>query len=133
MNKQEMSMRIGIDIGGTFTDFVVLDSDTGEIVTFKLLPTPKNPAKAMLGGLEKIPSEEKRKIIHGSAVATNALLKRNKNYRANTVLIWKLEILQVFVRLGEAGMGKNTENKYNNILFRLRQEMAHITITENNN
>ena len=75
MIKQDTSKRIGIDIGGTFTDFVIFDSNTGETVTFKLLSTPKNPAKAMLEGLEKIPSEIKRKIIHGSTVATNALLE----------------------------------------------------------
>jgi N-methylhydantoinase A len=69
-------MRIGIDIGGTFTDFVCFDPSTGTITTFKLLSTPNNPAEAMLSGLEQISNENKRKIIHGSTVATNALLER---------------------------------------------------------
>ncbi len=68
-------MRIGVDIGGTFTDFVVYDPQTRQINTFKLLSTPKNPAQAMLDGLAQIASGQKRQIIHGSTVATNALLE----------------------------------------------------------
>lgn len=68
-------MRIGVDIGGTFTDFVVYHPDTKQLETFKLLSTPRNPAEAMLDGLARITSSEKRQIIHGSTVATNALLE----------------------------------------------------------
>ncbi len=73
------SFRIGIDIGGTFTDFVVYDPDSQQIGTFKLLSTPANPALAVLQGLEKIVAEkgtQNATIIHGSTVATNALLER---------------------------------------------------------
>jgi N-methylhydantoinase A len=69
-------MRIGIDIGGTFTDFVCFDPQTGNMSTFKLLSTPGNPADAMLAGLGMISTKKDRKIIHGSTVATNALLER---------------------------------------------------------
>ncbi len=68
-------MRIGVDIGGTFTDFVVYNPKTKQVLTFKRLSTPHNPAEAMLAGLEQVPSPEKREIIHGSTVATNALLE----------------------------------------------------------
>ena len=69
-------IRIGIDIGGTFTDFVVYDPQTGELSTFKLLSTPGNPAEAVLAGLKStlIPQERERYVVHGSTVATNALL-----------------------------------------------------------
>ena len=67
-------MRIGVDIGGTFTDFVVYRPETQQLETFKLLSTPRNPAEAMLAGLNRIASSEKRQIIHGSTVATNALV-----------------------------------------------------------
>jgi N-methylhydantoinase A len=77
-------MRIGIDIGGTFTDFVCFDPQTGNISTFKLLSTPANPAEAMLVGLEMISTKNGRKIIHGSTVATNALLEKKG---AKTALI----------------------------------------------
>ncbi len=82
------SLRIGIDIGGTFTDFVVFDPGIGQITTFKLLSTPDNPAKAVLEGLQTItsqlPSTSDQSIIHGSTVATNALLERKG---ASTALI----------------------------------------------
>jgi N-methylhydantoinase A len=73
------SYRIGIDIGGTFTDFVVYNPETLQIETFKLLSTPANPALAVLQGLAKIFREkgtQSATIIHGSTVATNALLER---------------------------------------------------------
>jgi N-methylhydantoinase A len=72
-------LRIGIDIGGTFTDFVVFDPATQQIKTFKLLSTPSEPAEAVLHGLKRIFSEygtQSAEIIHGSTVATNALLER---------------------------------------------------------
>jgi N-methylhydantoinase A len=68
-------MRIGVDIGGTFTDFVVYDTESKSVHTFKLLSTPQDPADAMLTGLAKIASEGRRQIIHGSTIATNALLE----------------------------------------------------------
>jgi N-methylhydantoinase A len=43
-------MRIGIDIGGTFTDFVIFDQDRGAFQTFKVLSTPHDPAQAVLSG-----------------------------------------------------------------------------------
>ena len=47
-------LRIGIDIGGTFTDFVVHDPETGRITTFKILSDPNNPARTVLQGLDQI-------------------------------------------------------------------------------
>jgi N-methylhydantoinase A len=72
-------IRVGIDIGGTFTDFVVFDPASQNIETFKLLSTPGDPALAVLKGLEKIFSGRGSRdatVIHGSTVATNALLER---------------------------------------------------------
>lgn len=67
---------IGIDIGGTFTDFVVYAPGKGRLQTFKLLSTPHDPAQAVLQGLERIQPDGPVRIIHGSTVATNALLER---------------------------------------------------------
>ena len=72
-------LRIGIDIGGTFTDFVIHDPAAGTIRTFKLLSTPADPAMAVLEGLRQIQEQAASpdlSIIHGSTVATNALLER---------------------------------------------------------
>ncbi len=69
-------MRIGIDIGGTFTDFVVFDETSGTFRTFKILSTPHDPAQAVLEGVARLRSDSAPSIIHGSTVATNALLER---------------------------------------------------------
>ncbi len=68
-------LKIGIDIGGTFTDFVFFDK--GQVWTHKVFSTPKNPAIGVLQGLrEAIGLEDGFEIVHGSTVATNALLER---------------------------------------------------------
>ncbi len=73
---------IGIDTGGTFTDFIWQDGDqSGE---YKLLSTPHNPAEAVLAGLQHIAGERAYQLVHGSTVATNALLEKKG---ARTALI----------------------------------------------
>jgi N-methylhydantoinase A len=67
-------MRIGIDSGGTFTDFVVLD-DSGALESFKLRSNPASPASVVLEGLQSIAAKH-AEVVHGSTVATNALLER---------------------------------------------------------
>jgi len=69
-------MRVGVDIGGTFTDFVVIQQEGEPVRTFKLLSTPHNPAEAVLVGLQRLGRASARRIVHGSTVATNALLER---------------------------------------------------------
>lgn len=66
---------VAVDVGGTFTDFVVLRD--GTIQVHKRASTPSNPARAVLEGLRELvrPGEE-FVLAHGSTVATNALLER---------------------------------------------------------
>ena len=68
-------MRIGIDTGGTFTDFVILRDD-GAIESFKLRSNPASQASIILDGLRRIAAPAKAEVVHGSTVATNALLER---------------------------------------------------------
>jgi N-methylhydantoinase A/oxoprolinase/acetone carboxylase beta subunit len=68
-------MRIGIDAGGTFTDFIV-SHDSGKLETFKLRSNPRSPASVILAGLEQAAGSSKAEVVHGSTVATNALLER---------------------------------------------------------
>jgi N-methylhydantoinase A len=71
-----LSMRIGVDTGGTFTDFIVLHDD-GQIQTFKLRSNPRAPAQVILEGLARATAgKRKADVVHGSTVATNALLER---------------------------------------------------------
>jgi N-methylhydantoinase A/oxoprolinase/acetone carboxylase beta subunit len=67
-------MRIGIDTGGTFTDFVIAHDD-GRIETFKLRSNPRDPARVILDGLARA-GAARAEVVHGSTVATNALLER---------------------------------------------------------
>jgi N-methylhydantoinase A len=69
-----IAMRIGIDSGGTFTDFVVLRDD-GRIDSFKLRSNPASPAAVILEGIRRI-AARRADVVHGSTVATNALLER---------------------------------------------------------
>ncbi len=78
MSVTQSSLRIGVDIGGTFTDFVVFHPESGRIHTFKQPSTPANPEEAVLQGLERIRRNfpaSSWAILHGSTVATNALLE----------------------------------------------------------
>ncbi|MEE8544392.1 MAG: hydantoinase/oxoprolinase family protein [Alphaproteobacteria bacterium] len=73
---------LGADTGGTFTDFVVLDTASGEILTFKVPSVPDDPAKAVRRGLERLTERHGiapgaiTRFIFGTTVATNAVLER---------------------------------------------------------
>jgi N-methylhydantoinase A/oxoprolinase/acetone carboxylase beta subunit len=68
-------MRIGIDAGGTFTDFIIY-RDNGAIETFKLRSNPRSPSSVILAGLAQAAPGRGAEVVHGSTVATNALLER---------------------------------------------------------
>jgi N-methylhydantoinase A len=74
--------RIGVDIGGTFTDLVWVDEGTGTVHVGKLLTTPKEPAQAVEAGIIALLAEAARApdavstVIHGTTLATNALIER---------------------------------------------------------
>src|SRR5258708_3301094 len=68
-------MRIGVDAGGTFTDFIVFDDDGG-VETFKLRSNPAAPATVILAGLDRAAGRRRADVVHGSTVATNALVER---------------------------------------------------------
>src|SRR5258707_2996179 len=73
-NRQPL-LRIGVDAGGTFTDFVVLHDD-GRLESFKLRSNPASPAAVILEGINRATSGGRAEVVHGSTVATNALLER---------------------------------------------------------
>lgn len=73
---------IGFDIGGTFTDLVLLDRSSGEIDVHKLLTTPDDPARGAVNGIVELLGrnslriQDVASIIHGTTLVTNALLER---------------------------------------------------------
>ena len=72
---------VGIDVGGTFTDFVVLKDD--QITVHKAPSTPADPSLAILNGIRDLEIDQAA-FVHGSTVATNAILERKG---ARTALI----------------------------------------------
>ncbi|QBD78355.1 hypothetical protein EPA93_21075 [Ktedonosporobacter rubrisoli] len=86
---------VGVDIGGTFTDIVhyvppqaslstVAGVSGGQLRMYKVPSTPQNPAQGLLTGLQALDVTQPSAVIHGSTVATNALLERKG---ARSVLI----------------------------------------------
>jgi 5-oxoprolinase (ATP-hydrolysing)/N-methylhydantoinase A len=75
--------RIGFDIGGTFTDFILLDGEGGRIILHKRLTTPHDPSEAALIGLEEIVEmggigfADVGEIVHGTTLVTNTVIERN--------------------------------------------------------
>jgi N-methylhydantoinase A len=74
-----MSWRIGVDIGGTFTDLVAHNAADGRTVTAKALTTPRRPAEGVLQVIENagVSLAETSTFVHGSTVAINAILQQN--------------------------------------------------------
>jgi len=76
-----MAYRLGVDVGGTFTDLLLINDETGETYRSKVPSTPVNQALAVLGGIDRIcamagiePSGLSE-VMHGTTVATNAVLE----------------------------------------------------------
>ena len=77
----ERRVRIGIDTGGTFTDVVAVDEETGQTTTTKTPSTPADPAEGFLNGVRKVlglmdlDGSAVTAVSHGTTVATNQLLE----------------------------------------------------------
>jgi 5-oxoprolinase (ATP-hydrolysing)/N-methylhydantoinase A len=78
----EPSHRVGLDIGGTFTDFVLYDAERRRISLYKCLTTPDDPSVAALEGLGTLTAEagltfgDVAEIVHGTTLVTNAIIER---------------------------------------------------------
>jgi N-methylhydantoinase A len=76
-----MAYRLGVDVGGTFTDLLLVDDDSGESFRVKTPSTPADPSEGVLAGVERICNEsgvaagDLAYVMHGTTVATNALLE----------------------------------------------------------
>jgi N-methylhydantoinase A len=74
-----LSWIAGIDVGGTFTDLIALEADSGEVRLAKVPTTPENQAYGVLAAMEaaKLDCGSLALIVHGTTTTTNALLERN--------------------------------------------------------
>ncbi len=74
--------RVGVDIGGTFTDFVLVDETTGTMHFAKELTSPHDPSEAVLSGVRtllaahRVPLTSVDSIVHGTTLCTNAVIER---------------------------------------------------------
>jgi len=106
-------LRIGTDTGGTFTDFVFLTPEGMRV--YKVLSTPHNPGEAILKGLRECQAlEERLDIIHGSTVATNALLERKGAKLALLTTRGFEDLLQI---------GRQTRRELYNIMVEKREPL----------
>ncbi len=77
-----MSHRVGVDIGGTFTDFALFDPDGGRMAVHKLLTTPGDPSVAVLEGIEILLARagvalaDVELVAHGTTLVTNSVIER---------------------------------------------------------
>ncbi len=76
-----MSYRLGVDVGGTFTDLLLISEETGETFTAKVPSTPEDSSIGVLNGVARICEESGvdptkiQRVMHGTTVATNAVLQ----------------------------------------------------------
>lgn len=75
-----MAYRLGVDVGGTFTDLLLINDDTGQTHTAKVPSTPGDSSVGVLNGINRICEQsgvapgDIRRVMHGTTVATNAVL-----------------------------------------------------------
>lgn len=81
-------MRVAVDIGGTFTDFVGL-TKKGNLTAMKKLTTTKNPSRAVSNGIEKIQRKKEpiEVIVHATTLATNTFLGQEGLRRAQSAMV----------------------------------------------
>ena len=77
-----MAFRLGVDVGGTFTDLLLVDESSGQTYMAKVLSTPEDSSIGVLDGIDRICDEsdvdakQVNQVMHGTTVATNAVLTR---------------------------------------------------------
>lgn len=78
----EASARLGVDVGGTFTDLVLHDPQRNLVHTGKLLTTPTDPSEAIVGGIQRLLAEvglrsaDLHSIVHGTTLVANTVIER---------------------------------------------------------
>ncbi len=82
-NKEQAPCRIGFDIGGTFTDFILVGGAQGRLHLHKCLTTPEDPSIGALAGLSDLLAaagvelEDVGHVVHGTTLVTNAIIERS--------------------------------------------------------
>ena len=96
-----MSYRVGIDVGGTFTDLVLADGSTGSLVHFKEPSTPDDPSLAVESGLARLLDQAGVSpasvglVVHGTTLALNAIIQRRGAKLAMVVSRGHRDVLEI--------------------------------------
>jgi len=116
-----MNYKIGIDVGGTFTDFLLTRSD-GESRTYKVLSTPKDPSEATVQGISEMADDEELSlkdfltavdvIVHGTTVTTNAVL----TYRGAKTGLITTEGVRDALEMRRGIREEQYNNRYTNVV-----------------
>ena len=111
--------RIGVDTGGTFTDLVLLGPDG--MAVHKVRSTPDDPSRAILAGIGDMPGgEDAGDVVHGSTVATNAVLERKGARVALLVTAGFEDVLRI---------GRQTRPELYNLMVRERRPLVDAALT----
>ncbi|MDP5035051.1 hydantoinase/oxoprolinase family protein [Alishewanella sp. SMS8] len=106
-----MSYRLGVDVGGTFTDLLLINEDTGETFTAKVPSTPQDSSIGVLNGIARICEESGvdvtkiSRVMHGTTVATNAVLTGKGSKVALVTTKGYKQVLQVARSFCPGGLG----------------------------
>lgn len=106
-----MSYRLGVDVGGTFTDLLLINEITGETHTAKVPSTPADSSIGVLNGIDRICQESGvdvskiNRVMHGTTVATNAVLTGKGAKVALVTTIGYKQVLQVARSFCPGGLG----------------------------
>src|SRR5919108_4430971 len=75
--------RLGVDVGGTFTDLIYVDDESGRILVHKLATTPDDPSRGTVQGIRELTEEadispaDLDQVFHGTTIATNIVIEHN--------------------------------------------------------
>ena len=106
-----MSYRLGVDVGGTFTDLLLINEDSGETFTAKVPSTPQDSSVGVLNGINRICEQsgvdvkQINRVMHGTTVATNAVLTGKGSKVALITTKGYKQVLQVARSFCPGGLG----------------------------
>src|SRR5213592_1718443 len=75
--------RLGVDVGGTFTDLIYVDDEAGRILVHKLATTPEDPSRGTVQGIRELTAQAEEspaaldQVFHGTTIATNIVIEHN--------------------------------------------------------
>src|SRR5436190_21759632 len=82
-NLETTMKRLGVDVGGTFTDLIYVDDEAGSILIHKIASTPDDPSRGTVQGIKELSEQanvtpaDLDQVFHGTTIATNIVIEHN--------------------------------------------------------